>query len=464
METREQKHSLILPLHQGRLGGVRIIVLFLCASVFLITFASSALALADSPITDATIGCCVVTGSGEQTRALQCRAGIAALECRKVAGLIGGTPHVYPNNPTCSEQDTCFMKEWKPIFINTYIPGLTKKAPDPGAFSQTEKYYVSGVGEYIKTIYNFVVSAVAFLAVIMITIGGFKWLTAAGNPERIGDAQKTILNSVMGVVLALLSYTILNLINPNLTSFRQIRPLVVKNLASLTAECVSMKDITPQIFVTPVKIGGQEREFSTINGSEYVSISSSPDTCGEQYYIKERGGSCRGTACAIGQVCTLNAQNQGYECKQGILSGTINFEQNAYIDEMRLWGYCTTDPGKSAGPISFAYTNLDEQTRNFVLTPTGGASTIENAVIQYGPKPCDPSNMRFYLKIEINDDASWWTPTWDDTYNIGPGAGCGGGRPLSDPLADSTNLFTLAQLTQGAQCTINITRGFFPTE
>ena len=85
---------------------------------------------------------------------------------------------------------------------------------------QGSESYATGIGRYIAAAFTFVVGAVGFLAVIMITIAGFQWLTAAGNPEKISGAKTTMLNAVMGVVLALLSYTILQIINPKLTEFR----------------------------------------------------------------------------------------------------------------------------------------------------------------------------------------------------------------------------------------------------
>lgn len=85
---------------------------------------------------------------------------------------------------------------------------------------QGSESYATGIGKYIASAYTFVVGAIGFLAVIMGIVAGFSWLTAAGNPEKISAAQSMLLNAVVGVVLALLSYTILQIINPRLTEFR----------------------------------------------------------------------------------------------------------------------------------------------------------------------------------------------------------------------------------------------------
>ena len=79
-------------------------------------------------------------------------------------------------------------------------------------------YCVKGFPEYIESIYKMFIGIVGILAVIMIMVGGFQWLLAAGNAQKISGAKATIISAVMGLVLALMSYTILNIVNPNLTN------------------------------------------------------------------------------------------------------------------------------------------------------------------------------------------------------------------------------------------------------
>ena len=47
-------------------------------------------------------------------------------------------------------------------------------------------------------------------------MAGFKWLTSAGNPGKIGTAKKTILFSFAGIIILLSSYIILRTIDPQL--------------------------------------------------------------------------------------------------------------------------------------------------------------------------------------------------------------------------------------------------------
>ncbi|MFA6428619.1 MAG: hypothetical protein WCW02_03705 [Candidatus Buchananbacteria bacterium] len=69
---------------------------------------------------------------------------------------------------------------------------------------------------YIGLWFNLVVGTAGVLAAIYIMWGAFKWLTAAGNAATIKDAQETIYSAVAGLIIALLAYSILYIINPNL--------------------------------------------------------------------------------------------------------------------------------------------------------------------------------------------------------------------------------------------------------
>ncbi|MEK7653065.1 MAG: pilin [Patescibacteria group bacterium] len=70
--------------------------------------------------------------------------------------------------------------------------------------------------KYISVWYGFIIGSIGILATVMIMYGGFKWLTSRGNSSQISDAKEKIISAITGLLLAFLSYTILNLINPRL--------------------------------------------------------------------------------------------------------------------------------------------------------------------------------------------------------------------------------------------------------
>jgi hypothetical protein len=42
----------------------------------------------------------------------------------------------------------------------------------------------------------------------MIIIGGFQWLTSAGNEEKVEKAKKTISSAVIGIIIVILAWAI----------------------------------------------------------------------------------------------------------------------------------------------------------------------------------------------------------------------------------------------------------------
>ena len=53
---------------------------------------------------------------------------------------------------------------------------------------------------------------VGISAVIMLIIGGFRYVFSQGNEKNISGAKDTILYAIVGIVVALLSYAIVNFV------------------------------------------------------------------------------------------------------------------------------------------------------------------------------------------------------------------------------------------------------------
>ena len=43
---------------------------------------------------------------------------------------------------------------------------------------------------------------------IIILLGGFKWMTAGGNEDKVGEAKKLIIAGVIGLIIILASWGI----------------------------------------------------------------------------------------------------------------------------------------------------------------------------------------------------------------------------------------------------------------
>ncbi len=77
-----------------------------------------------------------------------------------------------------------------------------------------------GVGSVVKLIGNFIrlgLFAAGLLAVIMIIVGGFQYITSSGNPQATARAKSTITYAIIGLLIAIFAFAIVNFIIERLT-------------------------------------------------------------------------------------------------------------------------------------------------------------------------------------------------------------------------------------------------------
>jgi hypothetical protein len=85
------------------------------------------------------------------------------------------------------------------------------------------KVYSTLLPKYIRAIYNYGIGIAAFLALAMIVAGGLIWLTSGGSTEKISTARSMIVSAIIGLVLLLGAYTILQIVSPALLNFKPIK-------------------------------------------------------------------------------------------------------------------------------------------------------------------------------------------------------------------------------------------------
>ncbi len=64
--------------------------------------------------------------------------------------------------------------------------------------------------ELFVGIADWIAGIVALLAVLMIVVGGFQYMVSGGNEEKTKQARQTIQWSLVGLVVVLLSWSLLN--------------------------------------------------------------------------------------------------------------------------------------------------------------------------------------------------------------------------------------------------------------
>jgi hypothetical protein len=120
------------------------------------------------------------------------------------------------------------MKKWKQLIVTfalllgfggaVLVPASNASAIN--VFDQCKSNGTSAVckaqgdslGPLIQTVINILLYLLGATAVVMIVIGGMRYTTSNGDSGAIKSAKDTILYSVIGLIVAILSYTIVNFV------------------------------------------------------------------------------------------------------------------------------------------------------------------------------------------------------------------------------------------------------------
>jgi hypothetical protein len=68
------------------------------------------------------------------------------------------------------------------------------------------------LGGFFHAIANALIFVVGAMSVIMVIIGGLKYVISMGHPKRVEGAKNTILYAIVGLVVALCAYAIANFV------------------------------------------------------------------------------------------------------------------------------------------------------------------------------------------------------------------------------------------------------------
>jgi len=163
-----------------------------------------------------------------------------ALACLLVAGLTASAPALAQPEPA-KNTSTPIVTE-VPIPISGTTPGSDAE--------RIAQYLTSGrvedLAQYIGIIYNFLISIVGMVAAVAMIIGGFRYLVSAGDTNKINAAKGQMANALIGLVLALGAYTILNTINPKMLQLTVPGVTPVKTELFTLPNCEDIKvPVTP---------------------------------------------------------------------------------------------------------------------------------------------------------------------------------------------------------------------------
>ena len=76
----------------------------------------------------------------------------------------------------------------------------------------------TSVNDIIVKVLNILLGVAFLVAVLFLVIGGFRYITSAGNEEVAGKGRATIINALIGIVVIILSYVIVQVVARTVTN------------------------------------------------------------------------------------------------------------------------------------------------------------------------------------------------------------------------------------------------------
>jgi len=141
-------------------------------------------------------------------------------------------------------------------------------APLPGTDDKLKTSVT--LSSYVSTIINLIIIIAGVSSVLMIVLGGFKYMSTDSISGKKEGMDK-IKNALIGLILVLASYIILNSINPKLLDF---------NLNIKPAE-ITTRAVTPGIPMTPEQIAESNAIRASLLGNDNDGVNTYAGPCTE---------------------------------------------------------------------------------------------------------------------------------------------------------------------------------------
>lgn len=115
------------------------------------------------------------------------------------------------------------IRIWALLSLTVFVPGIV--------FAQTAGQ-VPGTGfedicsrgislpKCVQNIYLLSLGLGAVIALSMLVLAGYRYMTAAGNAQQVESAKESFAAAFIGLIILFIAFILLNLINPDLVRFK----------------------------------------------------------------------------------------------------------------------------------------------------------------------------------------------------------------------------------------------------
>ena len=110
------------------------------------------------------------------------------------------------------------------FLIYLFLPSLVQAVPNLGLI------YAENLGlattdedprDVLANVVSYLLTFIGIIAVVIVLLGGLKWMTSMGNEDRLASAKATVMSGLIGLVFIIISYAIVTLIIDTTTNVIQ---------------------------------------------------------------------------------------------------------------------------------------------------------------------------------------------------------------------------------------------------
>jgi flagellum-specific peptidoglycan hydrolase FlgJ len=291
----------------------------------------------------------------------------------------------------------------------SFTPKLSIPIPDVSLTKYTTrtdgtaKYIdIPWLAQYVSGVYKYATGFAGLLATVMAMVGGFQYLTAGGDSARVSAGKKRITDALVGMLLVLGTYLILNSVNPDLVKPPVISVFLVEkkvfehfpgpenaaNMSSSMGPIPNMdeSDKEPQDLTIPKaadcknKAVTQEMRDSATRLQEKTGVPAALTLA--QFGVESSfGKNCIGKYNCFGIKCSSGGKYAGMDTHGGEGVTPPNCPENCIRAETK------EDLHNSKGPVPFyscfqRFNNMDEafEAHNRVVTRKNWKDYAKNPV------------------------------------------------------------------------------------
>ncbi|NQT49395.1 hypothetical protein HQ571_01735 [Candidatus Kuenenbacteria bacterium] len=272
---------------------------------------------------------------------------------------------------------------------------------------------IDWIGQYIGAAYRYGVVLGSILAVLSLMFGGVLYMIGGMNQAMITKAKGFMGGSVMGLVLLLGSFVMLNSINPNLIELKPVEVEIVKAGVAIPDYC---EDLVKETDMAEKVIIQKKFYDDSITCANEYDVTVKPEFAME--FNVPAGQKCKGKTCPGRGACT-NKVTGKYECVDAYIYGRIKADMPGILKYAKMSGVDISKTPFEGLTAYLDYIKLYESEvhgyDNEMAKAKFTAGDDQYLIVAQGDMDFIQENS--YLQIEVNDQALGWTN--DDKYILG---------------------------------------------